>query len=175
MMFLTRAITQHFSTSTKNHLRTSSNTHNQAYVQDGRVDVQTKNVGNVGIARRNMSCNVGSLQTTAYCYNCKEKGYYARECPTPKVRDSNYFKQLLAKQDKAGIHLDEEQNDFLLADIKERNTSCIMMAHIQIVANESDAEPSYDLDFVDKIQDPSSSFLEGLISKNNHEQSYHEQ
>ncbi|GJV38813.1 retrovirus-related pol polyprotein from transposon TNT 1-94 [Tanacetum coccineum] len=37
-----------------------------------------------------------------------------------------------------------------------------------MVANDSDAEPSYDSYFVDEVQDPSSSFLKGLFSKNNH-------
>nr|GEW32052.1 hypothetical protein [Tanacetum cinerariifolium] len=120
----------------KYHLRTFSNTHNQAYVQDGRVDVQTKNVGNVSSAGRNTSHNVGSSRTDAYvkktngntatiqrvprttanlghtptvqCYNRNEKGHYARECTKLKVCDANYFKQqmLLAKQDEAGIYLD---------------------------------------------------------------------
>ncbi|GJX34300.1 retrovirus-related pol polyprotein from transposon TNT 1-94 [Tanacetum coccineum] len=117
--------------------RTSSNTRNQAYVQDGRVDVQENNVGNVSSAGRNTGHNVGSSGTGAYCYNYNEMGHYARECPKPKVHDSNYFKQqmLLAK----------------------------------------DVEPSYDSDFIDVVQDPSSSFLEGLFSKSGYEQSHHEQ
>ncbi|GJU97286.1 hypothetical protein Tco_1326557 [Tanacetum coccineum] len=41
MMLLARAITYNFSTPTNNHLCTSSNTRNQAMVQDGRVDIQT--------------------------------------------------------------------------------------------------------------------------------------
>nr|GEU62160.1 integrase, catalytic region, zinc finger, CCHC-type, peptidase aspartic, catalytic [Tanacetum cinerariifolium] len=45
MMLLARAITQIFSTPTNNRLRTSSNTRNQAVIQDGRVDIQTKNAG----------------------------------------------------------------------------------------------------------------------------------
>ncbi|GKC59258.1 hypothetical protein Tco_1086856 [Tanacetum coccineum] len=66
MMLLARAITQHYSTPTKIHLRTFSNTRNQAYVQDGRVDVQTKNVGNVGSAGRNTGHNVRSSWTASY-------------------------------------------------------------------------------------------------------------
>ncbi|GKA49447.1 hypothetical protein Tco_0742520 [Tanacetum coccineum] len=66
MMLLARAITQHYSTPTKNHLRTSSNTRNQAYVQDGWVDVQTKNVGNVGSAGRNTGRNVRSSWIASY-------------------------------------------------------------------------------------------------------------
>ncbi|GKE03345.1 hypothetical protein Tco_1395363, partial [Tanacetum coccineum] len=45
MMLLAREITQHFSTPINNHLCTSFNTRNQACVQDGRVDIQSKNVG----------------------------------------------------------------------------------------------------------------------------------
>ncbi|GKC83601.1 hypothetical protein Tco_1139318 [Tanacetum coccineum] len=45
MMLLARAITQKFSKPTNNHLRTSSNTRNQAMIEDGRVDIKTKNVG----------------------------------------------------------------------------------------------------------------------------------
>ncbi|GKB37897.1 hypothetical protein Tco_0882839 [Tanacetum coccineum] len=83
---------------------------------------------------------------------------------------------LLAKQDEARINLDEEQDDFLLANIpedeelQELNALCIMMARIQMVANDSDVEPSYDLDLMDEVHDCSSSFLEGLFLKNNHEQ-----
>nr|GEX06557.1 hypothetical protein [Tanacetum cinerariifolium] len=53
MMLLARAITQKFSTPTNNHLRTSSNTRNQAVIQDGRVDTQTKNAGYDGNVNRN--------------------------------------------------------------------------------------------------------------------------
>ncbi|GKE09802.1 hypothetical protein Tco_1413353 [Tanacetum coccineum] len=66
MMLLARAITQKFSTPTNNHLCTSSNTRNQA-VKDGRVDIQTKNVGyggngnrNAGRQNRNQAFNAGN-------------------------------------------------------------------------------------------------------------------
>ncbi|GJR98700.1 hypothetical protein Tco_0270874 [Tanacetum coccineum] len=45
MMLLAQAMAQKFSTPTNNRLCTSSNTRNQAMIQDGRADIQTKNVG----------------------------------------------------------------------------------------------------------------------------------
>ncbi|GJT93397.1 hypothetical protein Tco_1082242 [Tanacetum coccineum] len=67
MMLLARAITQKFSTPTNNRLRTSSNTRNQAVIQDGRVDIQTKNAGyggnhnkNAGRQNRNQAFNEGT-------------------------------------------------------------------------------------------------------------------
>ncbi|GJV95480.1 hypothetical protein Tco_1547057 [Tanacetum coccineum] len=48
MLLLARAITQNFSTPTNNHLRTSSNTRNQAIIQGDRVNIQSRNSGNAG-------------------------------------------------------------------------------------------------------------------------------
>ncbi|GJZ95534.1 hypothetical protein Tco_0667868 [Tanacetum coccineum] len=53
MMLLARAITQRYSTPTNNQLHTSSNTRNQAMIQDGRINIQSKNVGYVGNGNRN--------------------------------------------------------------------------------------------------------------------------
>ncbi|GJX31188.1 hypothetical protein Tco_0241043 [Tanacetum coccineum] len=67
MMLLARAINQKFSTPTNNRLHTSSNIRNQVVVQDGRVDIQTKNAGyggngnmNVGRQNRNQAFNAGN-------------------------------------------------------------------------------------------------------------------
>ncbi|GKD47991.1 hypothetical protein Tco_1276967 [Tanacetum coccineum] len=67
MMLLARAITQKFSTPTNNRLCTSSNTKNQSAIQDGRVDIQTKNAGysgnsnkNAGRQSRNQALNAGN-------------------------------------------------------------------------------------------------------------------
>ncbi|GKE08587.1 hypothetical protein Tco_1412138 [Tanacetum coccineum] len=67
MMLLAQAITQKFSTPTNNRLRTSSNTRNQAVIQDNRVDIQTKNAGyggngnkNAGRQSRNQAFNAGN-------------------------------------------------------------------------------------------------------------------
>ncbi|GKB55912.1 putative reverse transcriptase domain-containing protein [Tanacetum coccineum] len=103
ILLLARAITQNFSTPTNNHLRTSSNTRNQAIIQGDRVNIQSRNSGNT---------------STVQCYNCSRKGHYARNCPKPRVRDSKYFMEqmLLAKQDEAGVILTDEHNDFLFVD-----------------------------------------------------------
>nr|GEV09416.1 integrase, catalytic region, zinc finger, CCHC-type, peptidase aspartic, catalytic [Tanacetum cinerariifolium] len=62
-----RAITQKFPIPTNNRLHTSSNTRNQAVIQDGRVDIQTKNTGyggngnrNAGRQNRNQMFNAGN-------------------------------------------------------------------------------------------------------------------
>ncbi|GJZ39152.1 reverse transcriptase domain-containing protein, partial [Tanacetum coccineum] len=133
MMLLAQAITQKFSTPTNNRLRSSLNTRNQVVVQDGRVDIQTKNAGyggnankNVGRQNRNQVFNAGngsdesnrivqrvprtdstSGKENVQCYNCNEKGHYASKCQKPKVRDVKYFREqmLLAMKDKAGSNL----------------------------------------------------------------------
>ncbi|GKB07692.1 hypothetical protein Tco_0835976 [Tanacetum coccineum] len=60
MMLLARAITQHFLTPTNNRLHTCSNTRNQAVIQDGRMDIQSKNVGFAGNGSMNFGRIVGN-------------------------------------------------------------------------------------------------------------------
>nr|GEV62631.1 hypothetical protein [Tanacetum cinerariifolium] len=84
-----RAITQRYYTATNNRLCTSSYIRNQAVIQDGRIDIQSKNVGYGG------------------------NGHYAYDFPRPKVHDAKYFKEqiLLAIKDDDGGNLNEEEND----------------------------------------------------------------
>ncbi|GJU92658.1 integrase, catalytic region, zinc finger, CCHC-type containing protein [Tanacetum coccineum] len=141
MILLARAITRNFSNPTNNCLRTSSNTRNQAIVQGDRVNIQSKNSGTVA---------------NVQCYNCNEKGHYARNFLKPRVRDSKYFMEqiLLAKQDEAGVILTDEQNDFLFADvsrmeeIKELSANICLMARIQPANIDSEAGPSYNSAFL---------------------------
>ncbi|GJS59875.1 hypothetical protein Tco_0654659 [Tanacetum coccineum] len=67
IILLARAITQRYSTPTNNCLRTLSSTRNQSVIQDGRVNIQSKNVGhawngnkNVGRQNMNQATNAGN-------------------------------------------------------------------------------------------------------------------
>ncbi|GJV97520.1 retrovirus-related pol polyprotein from transposon TNT 1-94 [Tanacetum coccineum] len=87
---------------------------NQVVIQDGRVDIQTKNAGyggngnkNAGRQNRNQAFNAGirndksnqivqrvsrtesnSGKENVQCYNCNEIAHYARDCPKLRVRDA---------------------------------------------------------------------------------------
>ncbi|GJW35278.1 retrovirus-related pol polyprotein from transposon TNT 1-94 [Tanacetum coccineum] len=187
MMLMARVITQCYSTPTNNRLRTSSNTRNQAVIQDGCVDIQSKNVGYAG---NEYDHNVERIprtestpgKTNVQCYNCNGKGHYACECPNPSVRDANYFREqmLLATKDEARMHLDEEENDFMLDNaygyntLKKLNAAVIMMARIQPTDNKSDAKLTFDAEFISEVHASQIDMINGLLSKSDHEQSHHE-
>ncbi|GKB34696.1 hypothetical protein Tco_0879638 [Tanacetum coccineum] len=135
MMLLARAITQKFSTPTNNHLRTSSNTRNQAVIQDGRFDIQTKNAG------------------------FRENGYYARDCQKPRVRDAKYFREqmLLAMKDEAESKLNNEENDFMLdtsygdETMEELIVAVMLMPRIQPADGNAETLPLYDAKAVSEV------------------------
>nr|GEV50200.1 hypothetical protein [Tanacetum cinerariifolium] len=114
-----------------NQLRTSSNTRNQATVQDGRVVV--KNVqerqnrgrgmnlrgggaaGYGGVKNRVGNANLGQARQVK-CYNCNGAGHIARNCTQPKhLQNSEYYKDkmLLMQAQENGVDLDAEQLLFL--------------------------------------------------------------
>ncbi|GJW33553.1 hypothetical protein Tco_0053585 [Tanacetum coccineum] len=78
----------------------------------------------------------GETSSTVQCTTAVwKRGHYAGNCPKPRVRDSKYFMEqmLLAKQDKAGVILTGEQNDFLFADAlrMEENEELSANGHIK--------------------------------------------
>ncbi|GKC16134.1 hypothetical protein Tco_1012916 [Tanacetum coccineum] len=141
MMLLTRAITQHYSTLTNNRLHTSLNTRNQDVIQDGRVDIQSKNDGFAGNGNRNM---------------------------------------LLATKDEAEVHLNEQENDFMLDNaygdnmLEELNAAVILMARIQPTDEKSNAEPTYDAEVISEVNALQIDPIKRLLSKGVHEHKSHE-
>ncbi|GJU61830.1 hypothetical protein Tco_1243665 [Tanacetum coccineum] len=183
MMLLAQAITQHYSTPTNNRLRTSLNTRNQVVIQDGRVDIQRKNVGyvwngnkNAGRKNRNQATNAGNgmvQKIEEYDQNRKSK---------TRVRDAKYFREqmLLIAKDEAGVNLDVEENDFMLMNsygddqLEELNASVIMMARIQPTDDKSNAEPTYDTELISEVNASQIDMINGLLSKSDHEHENHE-
>ncbi|GJX90945.1 putative ribonuclease H-like domain-containing protein [Tanacetum coccineum] len=146
--YVTHPSSVKFFTPTNNRLHTSSNTRNQAVIQDGRVDIQTKNAG----YGRNGKAN-------AQCYNCNEKGHYAHDCQKPRVRDAKYFREqmLLAMKDEAGSNLNAGENDFMLDNsfgdetLEELTVVVIMMVGIQPADDNAVTEPTYDAKAISKV------------------------
>nr|GEW67097.1 retrovirus-related Pol polyprotein from transposon TNT 1-94 [Tanacetum cinerariifolium] len=106
-MLLARAITQKFSAPTNNRLRTSSNTRNQVVVQDGRVDIQTKNAGYGGNGNRN-----ARRQNRNQAFNAgngnDDSNQIVQRVPQTKEQ------MLLAMKDEVESNLKDEENDLLL-------------------------------------------------------------
>ncbi|GJS05483.1 integrase, catalytic region, zinc finger, CCHC-type containing protein [Tanacetum coccineum] len=117
------------------------------------------------------------------CYNCSEKGHYARNYPKPRVRDSKYFMEqmLLAKQDEARVILTDKHNDFLFVDasrmeeIEELSANICLMAKIQPANFDSDEGPSYEYAFLSEVRTPSTSYENPLFSKDTQAQKYPKQ
>nr|GEW30973.1 RNA-directed DNA polymerase, eukaryota, reverse transcriptase zinc-binding domain protein [Tanacetum cinerariifolium] len=156
--------------------RRSSNTQEES-TNSTNVQKQTRNV------HRTLRNSLSGNATNVKCYNCNAKGHYAQDCPKPRVWDSKYFmkQMLLAKKDEVGVILYNEHNDFLLADvaqmdeIKELSANICMMARIQQPNTDSDEGLSYDYAFISEVQTPSTSFMNQLFSKSDHEQMNHQQ
>nr|GEX47310.1 hypothetical protein [Tanacetum cinerariifolium] len=157
IILLAQAINQKFATPNNTCLLTSSNTRNQAVIQDGQVDIQTKNEGYGGTDKRNQIIQrVPRTESTprkanVQCYNYNKKGHYARDCQKPRVRNAKYFREqmLLAMKDEAGSNLNNVENDFLLDNsygketMKELTAAVKLMARIQLADGNNESVPSY--------------------------------
>nr|GEX30356.1 hypothetical protein [Tanacetum cinerariifolium] len=145
MMLLALVITQHDYTPTNNHVRTSSNTRNRAVIFNGRVDIQSKNVGYAGNGNRNT--------------RRLNKNQIATE------------QMLMAMKDEAGGNLNEEENHFMVGNayeddtLKELNVAVIMMAYIQQTANKADAKPKHDVETISEVNVSQINPISGMRSK----------
>ncbi|GJT75101.1 retrovirus-related pol polyprotein from transposon TNT 1-94 [Tanacetum coccineum] len=119
---------------TNNQLRTSSNTRNQATIQDGRVFIhnvqgrQSQNqryfargngtAGNGGAQNRAGNASAGQGKPVK-CYNCNGVGHISRNYTQPKrPQNSDYFKDkmLLMQAQENGAVLDEDELLFLAGE-----------------------------------------------------------
>ncbi|GJS85837.1 hypothetical protein Tco_0752378 [Tanacetum coccineum] len=154
MMLLARAITQKFSTPTNNRLRTSSNTRNQAVVQDGNGNDDSNQ-----IVQRVPRTESTSRKVYVMCYNYNEKGHYACDYQKPRVCDAKYFRErmLLAMKDEVRSNLKDEENDFLLDNsygeetMEELTAAVMLMARIQLANGNAETVPSYDAKAVSEV------------------------
>ncbi|GJY32550.1 retrovirus-related pol polyprotein from transposon TNT 1-94 [Tanacetum coccineum] len=143
---------------TNNQLRTSSNTHNQATVQDGRIVVQNvqgrQNQNQRNFARgagatgnrgaQNIAGNANAGQGKPIkCYNCNGLGHIVQNCTQPKrSHNSDIFKDkmLLMQAQENGAVLDEEELLFLAdecdafdSDVDDEPTAqTIFMANLSL-------------------------------------------
>ncbi|GJT68457.1 integrase, catalytic region, zinc finger, CCHC-type containing protein [Tanacetum coccineum] len=104
---------------------------NQAVIQDGRVEIQTKNAGYGGNGNRNVkrqNKNQAFNRTNVACY-----------------------------EDEAGSNLNDKENDFMLDNsdgdetLEELIATVIMMAQIQPANDNAESELSYDAKAVSEV------------------------
>ncbi|GKB42980.1 hypothetical protein Tco_0887922 [Tanacetum coccineum] len=183
MMLLERVITQRYSTPTNNRLRTSLNTRNQAVIQDGRVDLQSMNVGyagngnrNAGRKNRNQAANAENGMAQQIEEN--DRIVTMPNFLKPKVRNAKYFREqmLLVMKYEAERNLNDEENDFMLDNaygddtLEELSEAVIMMARIQ----PADAEPKYDVEVISEVNASQINIISGMLSKGVHEHANNE-
>ncbi|GKA22435.1 retrovirus-related pol polyprotein from transposon TNT 1-94 [Tanacetum coccineum] len=145
--------------------QTSSNTRNQATVQDDMVVIQNvqgrhnRDQGNNargacaagygGAQNRVRNANPGQARQIK-CYNCNGIGNIVRNCTQPKrPHNSKYFKykMLLMQAQENGVALDEEQLLFIAADVCDAfdfDVDEAPTAQTMFMANLSSTDPVYD-------------------------------
>ncbi|GJT39889.1 hypothetical protein Tco_0939754 [Tanacetum coccineum] len=129
----------------------------RSFVQEEMIEVN--NVQNdAGNTQRTLRTTSSGSAANVQCYNCIEKGHYARNYQKQRVRDSKYFMEhmLLAKQDEAG----------------ELSANICLMARIQPTNIDSNKGLSYDSSFLSEVQTSSTSNVNSLSANDNQEQKY---
>nr|GEU54343.1 uncharacterized mitochondrial protein AtMg00810-like [Tanacetum cinerariifolium] len=116
MAFLATVASSRFP-STNSQLRTSSDTRNQATIQDGRVTVQqvqgrqgqhysgTTYQGNSTSSKGNTTSGQARV---VKCYNCQGEGHMARKCTQPKrQRNATWYKEKAIRENMIDSQMDD--------------------------------------------------------------------
>ncbi|GJV90206.1 retrovirus-related pol polyprotein from transposon TNT 1-94 [Tanacetum coccineum] len=193
MLLLARAITQNFSTLTNNRLHTSSNTRNQAIIQE-----ELKDKAHTGSSSRNTSSYYVTHPTSVV--DCEDE--YQQDDVHTNSEDpltSAMLNQAIIQGDRVKIqsrnsgnaernirqaYVQEEietlqlfnattavEKDIMLGivqsqemeEIEELSANICLMARIQPANNTSDAGPSYDSAFISEVQSSSNTENEEQI------------
>nr|GEU85809.1 hypothetical protein [Tanacetum cinerariifolium]GEX05645.1 hypothetical protein [Tanacetum cinerariifolium] len=172
MMLLAHAITQRYFTPINNRLYTSSNTRNQAVVQANRVNIQSQNVRNSGrSARSHIILKRSLLRVLMF----KKRLRMYREIYELLCQEMLQMFSATIVMLKSTMHGIVQSQEFEILKIEELSVTICMMARIQQANTDSNEGTSYDSAFISEVQIPSTSFMNMLFSKSDHEQTYHEQ
>nr|GFC83634.1 hypothetical protein [Tanacetum cinerariifolium] len=113
MSFLTSVVAFRYPP-TNNQLRTSSNPHQQATINNERVTIQPiqgrQNNMSTGSSRPFASGSGGTSgkQMVIVCYNCKGEGHMSKQCTKPKRKqDTKWFKDKADELDAYDLDCDE--------------------------------------------------------------------
>nr|GFC66262.1 hypothetical protein [Tanacetum cinerariifolium] len=152
--FLTAVVTSRYPP-TNNQLRTSSNPHQQATINNGKVTIQPiqgrQNSMIAGMSRQYTSGpgETSGKQRVIICYNCKGEGHMSKQCTKPKrKRDEAWFmdKVLLVQAQANGQVIHEEELEFL-ADSGIAETQSIQYVVTNNAAYQADDLDTYDSDY----------------------------
>nr|GFD31491.1 hypothetical protein [Tanacetum cinerariifolium] len=170
MSFLTAVVTSRYP-ATNNQLRTSSNPHQQATINNGRVTIQPiqgrQNFVSAGSSRPFTSGSGGApgKQRVIVCYTCKGEGHMSKQCTKPKrKRDAEWFKDkvLLVQAQANGQVLQEEELEFLA------NPGTAESSSNQTVTTNNAAYQEDDLDAYDSDCDEINSAKIALMANLSH-------
>nr|GEY29213.1 hypothetical protein [Tanacetum cinerariifolium] len=145
MSFLTSVVTSRY-LATNNQLRTLSNPHQQATINNGRVTIQPihrrQNSMTAGSSRPYTSGSSGTSgkQRVIVCYNCKGEGHMSKQCTKPKrKRDEQWFKDKYAVTNNAAYQADDL--DAYDSDCDELNSAKIaLMVNLSYYGSDNLAE-----------------------------------
>nr|GEY93333.1 hypothetical protein [Tanacetum cinerariifolium] len=168
MSFLTSVVASRY-LATNNQLRTSSNTRQQATINNRRVTIQPiqgrQNFVLAGSLRPFTSGQGGAQgkQRVITCYNCKGEGHMSKQCTKPRRKhDAEWFKdKVLVVQAQANRQVLQEEELEFLADPGTPESSSNQIVVTNNAAYQENDLDTYDSD-CDEINSAKIALMENL-------------